>query len=294
MSSLVVTLFACDLPTPWLYDSGRCINLGAFTRTVAVIDMLTDLLLVALPVYLFARLNYSGSGRITVLTVFSMRALILVPSILRFVAVPAAFNMGPGGDASWNAVPYLTWESVVIHYSVISASIPCVRPFLRSLESGLYDVSLKVHPRLARNSNDAEKNYALMTLGPWSVRKGMERVNGGSISTNGTQKQPLRMSKLHGARPDSSELERQQSITSEAEFSRKLHPEIAEHSTRIQSMRTYPQYGKMPANAGRASAKKKSGESTRWDDIAVTKETRIKFEREGVVLQELSTRLSNH
>lgn len=71
--------------------------------------MLTDLLLVALPVYLFSRVNYAGSGRWTVIIMFSLRALIVIPGILRFLAVPKAFDWGPDGDVSWDAVPFLTW-----------------------------------------------------------------------------------------------------------------------------------------------------------------------------------------
>jgi hypothetical protein len=294
VSALLIELFACGLPAPWWYDSDHCIDLSAFTRSVTIVDMISDLLLVALPIYLFAGLNYSGSSRWTIITVFSMRAFIIIPSTLRLLAISDAFNFGSRGDASWNFVPYEVWTTVVVHFSVISASIPCVRPLLRSLESGLYDVSLKVHPRLARASEDVEKNFMLMTLSGWSVRKGVDMNNGGSISTNATQKQPLRPSRLMRNRPEGLELERQQSISSEAEFSRKLHPETAEHKTKIQSMRTYPQFGKLSAAAARGSGKKKLEEYNEWGDIAVTKETSIRFESEGVVLQELNTRLTNH
>jgi hypothetical protein len=304
-SSLFVWLFACGLPTPWLYDSNHCINLEAFTRTTVVIDMVTDLLLVALPVHLFARLNYTGA-RWTIITVFSMRAFMLVPSIFRLVAFHDAFELGPKADVSWNSVPFQVWTSVAVHYSVIAASIPCVRPFLRSLESGLYDASLKMHPRLTRNSNDIEQKLQLMTLSGWSVRKGMgagRRDGPESAPFASTQEHHLRRSKLMCSnsakeRAESPELERQFSISSEAEFSRRLHPEMFQHNTKIQSMRTYPQFGKVPVPAavGRGSQgkKKSSCDSGRWDDISVTKETRIRFEQQGVVLQELNTRLSNH
>lgn len=181
---------------------------------------------------------------------------------------------------------------MTIHYSVISASIPCVRPFLRSLESGLYDVSLKVHPRLARQSGDADRNLMLMTLSGFSVRKGMNNKSPGSVSTE----RPLRPVQELYIRTESPELERQQSVSSEVEFSQKLHPETQRNwqQTRIQSTRTYPQFGKlMPPSPERSQrSQKRSGESDRWH-IAVTKETSIKFERQGVVLQELNSSRSN-
>jgi hypothetical protein len=289
VSTLLVTLFACGLPNPWLYQSDQCVDLTAFTRAVAIIDMLTDLCLVALPVYLFSRVNYAGSGRWTVIIVFSLRTLIIIPGVLRFLAVPQAFDWSPMGDAPWNAVSFLTWESVSMHFSIISASIPCVRPFLRSLESGLYDASLKAHPRLARASADAERNLMLMTLSGFSVRKDMAA---GSRSPDSTFKRPLRSSAAKQGRAESPELERQQSVSSEAEFSQKLHPEPSWHQTTIQSTRTYPQFGKLAPPAAESS-KKRSAETDSWH-IAVTKETRIKFEQEGVVLQELKSNLSNN
>jgi hypothetical protein len=291
-SALLVTLFACELPTPWKYHSEQCIKLDSFTRAIGIMDMTTDLLLVALPVYLFSRVRYTGSGRWTVIIVFSMRALIIIPGILRFLAVPKAFDWSTNGDASWYAVPFLIWECVTVHFSVISASIPCVRPFLRSLESGRYDASMKAHPRLARSSGDVDRNLMLMTLSGFSARKGMNRKPGGSISTDTTLMRPLRSVQLTSDRAESPEIERQMSISSEAEFSQKLHPERSWHQTRIQSTRTYPQYGKLTPPTAEGSLKKKSGETERLH-IAVTKETRIRFEQEGIVLQELKSTLSN-
>lgn len=297
ISGLGVTFFACGLPKPWAYESDQCLNLEAFTRAVVVIDMVTDLLLVALPVYLFSRVKYVGSGRLTVVMVFSMRALIIVPGILRLITVPKAFDWTSEGDASWHIVPFLTWEVVTVNFSVISASIPCVRPFLRSLESGLYDVSLKMHPRLARASEEADTNLMLMTLSGFSIRKGMDRKPGGSISTETTLNRPLRSVQLAFGRAESPEVERQGSVSSDIEFSQKLHPERSWHQTRIQSTRTYPQYGpqygKQPAQSPESSRQKKSEETDRWR-IAVTKETKIRFEKEGVLLQELNSSSSNH
>lgn len=290
MSALLVTLFACELPTPWKYHSEQCIDLGAFTRAIGILDMTTDLLLVALPVYLFARVRCTGSGRWTVIIVFSMRAFIIIPGVFRFLAVPKAFDWSTKGDASWYAVPFLIWECVTVHFSVISASIPCVRPFLRSLESGLYDASMKAHPRVARSSGDADRNLMLMTLSGFSARKGMKKPD--SISTDTTLMRPLRSIQLTSERAESPEMERQMSVSSEAEFSQKLHPERSWHQTRIQSTRTYPQYGKLTPSTAEGSLRKKSGETERLH-IAVTKETRIRFEREGVVLQELKSTLSN-
>ena len=291
-SALLVTLFACRLPLPWHYQSSQCVDLSTFTRAIGVIDIFTDLLLVALPVYLFSRVQYVGSGRWTVIVVFSMRALIIIPGVLRLIEVPKAFDWSPSGDASWDSVPFLTWESVTVNFSVISASIPCVRPFLRSLESGLYDVSLKAHPRLARASEDADKNFMLMTLSGFSVRKGMDRKPGGSVSTETTLKRPLRSVQLAFDRAESPEIERQASVSSEVEFSQKLHPEPSWHQTRIQSTRTYPQFGKLAAPSAESSQRKKSGETDMWQ-ISVTKETSIRFEMEGVVLQELNSLQSN-
>jgi hypothetical protein len=129
----------------------------------------------------------------------------------------------------------------------------------------------------------------LMTLTGFSVKR---EVPTGSELADSTIKRPLR--KLHSKynRVDSPELERQQSVSSEAEFSQKLHPEPSWHQTKIQSTRTYPQFGKL-APPPAASSKKRPGESDRWH-IAVTKETKIQFEQEGVVLQELKSKLSNH
>lgn len=289
-STLLAWLFGCGMPKPWKYDSTHCISLGTITRTTAIIDMATDLALVALPVYLFGNLKYQRSGRATIITVFSLRALIIIPDIMRLLSIHAAFEV-EGADITWSSVPFQIWTTVALHYSVISASIPCVRPLLRNLESGLLNVSMQKHPRLQGSGEDGGKSFMLMTLSHWSVMRGVKTENE-SFSTD-TTRQGLRRSKLSCHGRDSGDSRRQNSINSEVDFSRRLHPEIAEHRTKIQAMRTFPQYEDLTPRPVKVLKSDHTGMSGTSLQIHITEETTIRFEQDGKEVQKLRTKTGN-
>ncbi|KAF2397173.1 hypothetical protein EJ06DRAFT_551208 [Trichodelitschia bisporula] len=172
-ASILALAFSCGIKEPWRFGPGRCIKLGAYWYTTAAIDMATDIFLVVLPVYTFSQLQMRSTGKWTVISVFSMRLLILAPGLIKCVKSGPIFY---SSDMTFLIVPFQIWTAVAMNFSVISCSIPCVRPFLRMLESGLLDTSLRNPNRhfWPRTPAPDERPLVLATLNAWSVHMGLQ------------------------------------------------------------------------------------------------------------------------
>jgi hypothetical protein len=284
MATVLTILFACPIASPWHYSAGKCINLGAFTRASTAFDIATDAFLVGLPVYIFGKMKYQKGGRWTVIGVFSVRAFIIVPSVLRMMSIKPAFE-NPNQDFTWDCVMFHIWGVIGMHFSIISASVPCVRPFLRSLESGLLDSSMRLHPRLQFDATEKQKTSALTTISGWSAARMMD--NRRQESASDSQSTMHRSILCTGERPAES---KQEEMDENQEFARQLRPDWSEHKTNIQSTRTFPQFSKSPSVDG--SKDTASTGSARWK-ITITQETNIVFEEDGRNVQEINTSTSN-
>jgi hypothetical protein len=201
------------------------------------------------------------------------------------VSIKPAFETGEM-DFTWTCVPFEIWTTIAMHCSIITASIPCVRPFLRSLESGLLDSSMRKHPRLQSVEGEQEKTYALTTLTGWSARMAVDKRRKGSLSNS---QNTMRRSILacNGERAES---EPGEALDEDQEFVRQLRPDLtsnwAEHRTNIQSTRTFPSFNhSSPAEIPQGSGS--TGQSS-WR-INMTRETKIQYEEDGRNIQEIWT-----
>jgi hypothetical protein len=77
----------CNSPKPWIVAPGRCINLKALHIYVGVINVLTDAVLIALPVYLVNSIDIVG--RWSIMTLFSVRSMYVLSTIVKARANPA-------------------------------------------------------------------------------------------------------------------------------------------------------------------------------------------------------------
>jgi hypothetical protein len=136
--------FQCPLPRPWDFMPLHSIQCGASIAglyySISAIDILTDLIIVATPAIIVWNVRISRGQRYTVIGVFSSRLSVCICSALLLASVPAFVK---SSDRSWEAVTPQTWRQVVQCLSIITACIPCMRPFLASLESGFMDSSMQ-------------------------------------------------------------------------------------------------------------------------------------------------------
>ena len=141
---------------------------------------------------------------------------------------------------------------------------------------------MRKHPRLECSNDEIDKSLVLTTITGWSARL---RADNYRQESEETSAKTVHKS-FFPCSGEQAESERQGSINSDAEFSRQLRPDWAEHKIKIQSTRTFPQFGTVPAIL------RSEGESDTskglWG-ITMIKETNIRYEEDGRNVQEFRT-----
>lgn len=136
--------FQCPPPRPWefmLRRSERCsVEIAALYYSIGVVDILTDLIIIATPAVVVWNVRISRSQRFTVIGVFSCRLATCICAAQLLSSIP---GFASSMDRSWEAVIPQAWRQADQCLSIITACIPCMRPFLASLESGLMDSSME-------------------------------------------------------------------------------------------------------------------------------------------------------
>jgi hypothetical protein len=136
--------FQCPLARPWEFlprTSGKCsVDIAALYYSIGAVDILTDLIIIATPVVVVWDVRISRSQRFTVIGVFSCRLATCICAALLLSSIPGLVS---SSDPSWKVVTPQAWKQSVQCLSIITACIPCMRPFLASLESGFMDSSME-------------------------------------------------------------------------------------------------------------------------------------------------------
>ncbi|KAI8955180.1 hypothetical protein F4801DRAFT_377749 [Xylaria longipes] len=134
-SAVLTSLFQCALPTPWDYvNNHRCINKRAWWTYVSVVNIGTEFCIVALYFLIIGNLRMSLARRSVVLVVFSTRLLIIGSALAQLAVFLDAF---PSLDLTMDLWLPTILNQATLSTSVVTASIPYLRPFMESLQSGI-------------------------------------------------------------------------------------------------------------------------------------------------------------
>jgi hypothetical protein len=139
--TIIAFALQCNLPRPWDTRQHQChVNIPALYYATGVGDILTDLSVIILPALVIWNVQIPARERWTVFAVFASRLVVVICTAVRLSTLPKYFGTS---DQSWAAVSPQTWIQVIQCLSIITTCIPCLKPFLESLESGFMDISMK-------------------------------------------------------------------------------------------------------------------------------------------------------
>ncbi|ORY16635.1 hypothetical protein BCR34DRAFT_97286 [Clohesyomyces aquaticus] len=134
-------LFQCELPHPWEVFTGKCIPLLPYWVSVGVIDILTDLVMIILPIHIIWDLQMAPSKKSVVMFIFAIRSVLIAISILRLVYLTKFITADPAFDS----IPYGILTQCHSTLSVIVACSPALKPFMDSVRTGMLSASLAKH-----------------------------------------------------------------------------------------------------------------------------------------------------
>ncbi|KAK4194146.1 hypothetical protein QBC40DRAFT_239112 [Triangularia verruculosa] len=142
ISQMVAVFFAITfqcLPIAFNWDptirNGRCVDRRILYTCTAVINIITDLLILGTPIWIFAKLKIPRRTKIALLFVFLLGFLVTITSIVRLVLlVQGLFNLTALSDPTSN-IGFVT-SAIETNLALITASAPALRPIFRRRERG--------------------------------------------------------------------------------------------------------------------------------------------------------------
>ncbi|KAI4180119.1 MAG: hypothetical protein L6R41_007439 [Letrouitia leprolyta] len=130
--SIFGAAFQCT-PVAYLWDKtipgGHCVNFSAFARFTNVGNMLTDILILALPIPIVWSLQLDRSKKIGVCGLFLLGGFVCIASIVRFIFLE---GIDDEMDPTWVNVNAGIWSAVEPSIGVVSACLPIMGPLLRT------------------------------------------------------------------------------------------------------------------------------------------------------------------
>ncbi|PYI07736.1 hypothetical protein BO78DRAFT_442615 [Aspergillus sclerotiicarbonarius CBS 121057] len=153
--------FKCGAPNPWVTTNRHCINMFVFWAAICPIDIITDLVICILPIYIVKPVQVVVGKKVTVVVAFFIRIFVVITIIIRLIFMRHA---PPSPDVTDAAFGTIISTECVLGVSLMTACIPCLKPFLDAFDSGMLNISL--HKRLGggSNSNSYGNSYALTSM----------------------------------------------------------------------------------------------------------------------------------
>ncbi|OTA67784.1 hypothetical protein K449DRAFT_400455 [Hypoxylon sp. EC38] len=105
---------------------GKCIDTGIFYVTTAALTIFTDVLVLALPFWIFMRLKMAARVKFAIMVVFLLGAIVTVVSILRMLWIIETSLYPMKFDYSYDI--RFTYSAVETNLAIITASGPALRP----------------------------------------------------------------------------------------------------------------------------------------------------------------------
>ncbi|RDH29256.1 hypothetical protein BDQ94DRAFT_174042 [Aspergillus welwitschiae] len=161
---VVFTLaFQCGVPEPLDASNGHCIDIFAFWAGISPIDIITELVICILPIYIVKPVQVIFGKKVTVVVAFFIRIFVVITTIIRLIFIRYS-KPYPSTDMNDAAFATTITTECVLCVSIMTACIPCLKPFLDAFDSGMLNVSL--HKRIGggRNSNSYGNTYALTSM----------------------------------------------------------------------------------------------------------------------------------
>ncbi|PYH32213.1 uncharacterized protein BO87DRAFT_460861 [Aspergillus neoniger CBS 115656] len=153
----------CGVPNPWDFSDGHCVDSFAFWTGISPIDIITELVICILPIYIVKPVQVVSGKKVTVVVAFFIRIFVIITTVIRLILMRHS-QSSPFTDMNDAAFATTITTECVLCVSIMTACIPCLKPFLDAFDSGMLNVSL--HKRIGggSNSNSYGNAYAMTSM----------------------------------------------------------------------------------------------------------------------------------
>ncbi|PWY83382.1 hypothetical protein BO70DRAFT_428692 [Aspergillus heteromorphus CBS 117.55] len=126
------TAFQCNLPQPWNYYTGKCMDLEAWHYFTGATNITTDVMITLQALYLISRIQTSRRRKLVFASIFLSRVSVILASIIELVLVSQNIRTT---DPSWATCGVTITIEVIQCTSIVSACWAQLKPFLKMLKS---------------------------------------------------------------------------------------------------------------------------------------------------------------
>ncbi|SPO02965.1 related to integral membrane protein PTH11 [Cephalotrichum gorgonifer] len=117
---------------------GRCVDQRALYVSTAAFTIVTDVLVLLIPGYIFRDLKIPRKAKIALLFVFLLGGLVTAASIARLITLTVGlYNLVPDDDVPSASIGFVT-SAVETNLALITASAPAMLPLLRTWFPSLF------------------------------------------------------------------------------------------------------------------------------------------------------------
>ncbi|KAI1162527.1 hypothetical protein F5B18DRAFT_623305 [Nemania serpens] len=161
LSFTLAFAFACiPIQSQWYHSiQYSCINVVALFTAAVVTDVVTDFLVLILPVYKVWGLQMVLCRKVPLIGIFLLGILVSIVGLIRLKYLTLVWTIPPNStnlDVTWHYAPVWYWAIIEAHVGVLSACLPVLRPIQTRAAS--YLSSTKLHYLLF--SGDKESKIA--------------------------------------------------------------------------------------------------------------------------------------
>ncbi|RDW72596.1 uncharacterized protein DSM5745_07768 [Aspergillus mulundensis] len=148
--------FQCQLPEAWLYRPERCAGEGALFYPIAVVNILTEIVLVVLPFIMMQNVQMAAQKRVKILCSFSSRLCVVGLAIAHLAVLPSFVRsnditcelylstLRPQTNRTGNSTLWHVIGQAMMLTSVTIACVPTLYHIFAGLHSGLITTQIQL------------------------------------------------------------------------------------------------------------------------------------------------------
>ncbi|KAI1453746.1 hypothetical protein F4805DRAFT_358347 [Annulohypoxylon moriforme] len=171
LTSVIVLLFQCNTPSFWDFITNTCLNRLAMWYYINITNIVIDICLIVLPVTVVWQLQTRFKRKLVVMTCFTTRILTIAAVGWQIYETQ---TLADYADATFTYWAFVLAMTLAQNLGVMTASIPYLKPFLDSLESGLIrsdDMRRRAHiPKSTSGSGQKHTDSSFSSNPPRSPR----------------------------------------------------------------------------------------------------------------------------
>ncbi|OCL15262.1 hypothetical protein AOQ84DRAFT_329710 [Glonium stellatum] len=178
--SIFMVALKCNLSQPWVEYNQKCTNLFVRWQIITAFDIIIEVLLFSMSIYLVKDLQMSGKNKSAVILAFGFRLPVIAFAVLRLHYIGIRIN---SVNPTLEGTIALVWTQVELDYSVMACTIPCLKPFMIAVSTNYGSIAptkATLNGSSGLSGDRSKGSFALTSVSRSKTRSPMPTELGGA------------------------------------------------------------------------------------------------------------------